>query len=605
MNKDISDCTVWDNSSIFESLEDPKINKIIEESIKDLEAISEKASKFENVLNDLEATQEHAVRNAQELLCERHRIYIELSTIMTYCHCVTSVDAKNEEAKKIVSSVAPLFSNLMKMMTPLDLYIKRIDEETLSKVLNHEIIKNMDFKFSHMRKMNDFMLSSGEEKIIQGLSRDGLHNWGKLYSTIAGNLEVVVAGEKMGLAMASSILRQADRKKREASWRAIKSAWELHEESVCSILNSLNGWRIEENSSRSKHKKLHYLDKSCHQSHITRKTLNSLMESTFENRTIGHRALIGMAKANNVELLGPWDILSPAPIQEGKGKLYGFKEAIDLISEAFSTLSPAMGEFAQMMYKNNWIDARETDFRSPGAYCTKFAKQREPRVFMTYDGSMGNVITLAHELGHAYHNWVMRDMHIIKTHYAMTTAETASIFGETLVRDYLYKNSKNKNDQFEIAWQDAESAAAMLCNVPARFEFERQLVEQRKKRALSVSEMKSTMNNAWTLWYGKNLSEMDDMMWASKLHFSISGLGFYNYPYLFGYLFSLGIYAQKDLHGNNFNDLYLKILRDTGSMNAVDLIDKHFGKSIEEKEFWQGSLDIVNKSVTRFEKLLN
>jgi oligoendopeptidase F len=604
MNKVVSDCPVWDNSHIFTSLTDPKIETIIQEANKVLGILEQDAKYFEQVLINLESLKDEAVKKSQNVLVKRHDLYIELSTIMTFCSCLTSCDAKNEDAKKLISKVGILFTKLMKLTTPLDLYIKRIDDSTLRKVLDHEEIKNMNFKFSHMRKMNDHMLSSVEEQLIQGLSEDGLHNWGKLYSTISGNLEVDVADERMGLAKASSLLRQGDRSKREASWRGIRSAWGVHQETVCAILNSLNGWRNEENKTRSNKTELHSLDKSCHQSHITRKTLKSLIETTYENRSIGQRALKGMAKANNLETLGPWDILAPAPSKEGSGKVYGFKEAIDIISEAFSTLSSEMGDFAQMMYKKSWIDARETDFRSPGAYCTKFSKLREPRVFMTYDGSMGNVITLAHELGHAYHNWVMRDMHIIKTHYAMTTAETASIFGETLVRDYLFDNSKNKNDKLEIAWQDAQCAASMLCNIPARYEFETKLIEQRKERALSVKELKSTMNDAWKLWYGNSLTEMDDMMWASKLHFSISGLGFYNYPYLFGYLFSLGIYAEKDSYDGDFNELYLKILRDTGSMNAVDLINNHLGKSIEEKDFWLSSIAIVDKSVTRFENLL-
>ena len=130
------------------------------------------------------------------------------------------------------------------------------------------------------------------------------------------------------------------------------------------------------------------------------------------------------------------------------------------------------------------------------------------------------------------------------------------------------------------------------------------MIEKRKERPLSPSELKEQMGQAWKLWYGDSLSQYDEMYWASKLHFSISQLGFYNYPYLFGYLFSLGIYAQRENFGDDFNQLYIKILRDTGSMNAVDLIKKHLSKSIEEKEFWQGSLDIVEKSVARFERLV-
>ncbi len=400
------------------------------------------------------------------------------------------------------------------------------------------------------------------------------------------------------------MLRQNDRNKRISAYHSIREAWTNHEESSAAILNAINGWRLENNSLRSKKRDLHYLDISCHQSHINRETLNSLMGTTYENRSVGQRALKAMAKGMKVDKLGPWDILAPAPMMAGEGKVYGLKESIDLISEAFSRLTPQMGDFAQMMYKKNWIDSRPSEFRSPGAYCTGFTNIREPRVFMTFDGSIGNVLTLAHEIGHAYHNWVMRDMPVVSTYYAMTTAETASIFGETLVRDYLFENCKTDKDKFEITWQDAESAAAMLCNIPARFEFEKQMVEKRKEANIPASELKSMMNDSWKLWYEDSLSEYDDMYWASKLHFSISSIGFYNYPYLFGYLFSLGIYAEKDNHGDNFNELYTNILRDTGSMNAVDLIKKHLNKNIEEKAFWQGSLDIVEKAVSRFEGLV-
>ncbi len=328
------------------------------------------------------------------------------------------------------------------------------------------------------------------------------------------------------------------------------------------------------------------------------------METTFKNRSIGQRAHKAQAMAMKINKLSPWDILAPAPERECHGKKYSFNEAMDIIIKAFSGLTPEMGEFAKMMHQKNWIDARETEFRAAGAYCTRFDKVREPRVFLTYDGSMGNLMTLAHELGHAYHNWVMRDMHIERTSYAMTTAETASIFAETLVRDYLFENCQNEEDQFDIAWQDGEIAAAMLCNIPARFEFEKQMVEMRKNRALPPSELKILMNNSWEMWYEDSLTEYDDMFWANKLHFHISHFGFYNYPYLFGYLFSLGIYAQRDNYGNGFNELYTKILRDTGSMTAVELIQKHMGKSIEEQEFWQGSLDLVDRAVARLERLV-
>ncbi|MBT3585090.1 MAG: M3 family oligoendopeptidase [Halobacteriovoraceae bacterium] len=600
----MNDCTTWDNSQIFTSLNDPKIENTLKLAREKSVALTADANLVAECLTDLRAKEIEAIPAVQNILKECQSIGIELMTVSTYCNCLVSVDAKNEAAKQLLATVSKIFTELGKLSTPVDLFITGASETAITLLKKDSEILDMSFEIDHNRQLRDFMLNNSEEKLTKGLAEDGLHAWGKLYFTLAGNLECNVDGETLGFANASSLLRQGDRPKREAAWKGINAAWEVHSETVASILNSLNGWRLEENQFRSSIKEFHYLDKSCHQSHITRKTLNSLMETTFENRQVGQRAHGAMAKALGIKTLAPWDILSPAPKRGTAGKSYSFSEAIDTIAEAYSGLAPEMGEFVHMMHKKNWIDAKETEARSPGAYCTGFAKQREPRVFMTFDGSMGNVITLAHELGHAYHSWVMRDMPISKTHYAMTTAETASIFGETLVRDFLFEKCQNDDQKFEIAWQDAESAGAMLCNIPARFEFEKSMIEKRKERPLSPSELKEQMGQAWKLWYGDSLSQYDEMYWASKLHFSISQLGFYNYPYLFGYLFSLGIYAQRENFGDDFNQLYIKILRDTGSMNAVDLIKKHLSKSIEEKEFWQGSLDIVEKSVARFERLV-
>ena len=214
-------------------------------------------------------------------------------------------------------------------------------------------------------------------------------------------------------------------------------------------------------------------------------------------------------------------------------------------------------------------------------------------------------MTLAHELGHAWHNWVMRDLSLMESGYPMTLAETASIFAETLVRDALLSKATNPVQKLEITWQNAQSAASFLVNIPARFEFERKLVEARKQGFVIADALKEMMAESWQIWYEDSLSEYDDMFWASKLHFSISQLGFYNYPYLFGYLFSLGIYAQQATYGDAFNQLYTDILRDTGRMTAEDLVKHHLQQDIRKPEFWLASLNIVDESVRQFEQLAN
>jgi oligoendopeptidase F len=164
-------------------------------------------------------------------------------------------------------------------------------------------------------------------------------------------------------------------------------------------------------------------------------------------------------------------------------------------------------------------------------------------------------------------------------------------------------NSQSDVQKRDILWQEAETASALLINIPARFEFEKSFVEARKEGKVSANQAKALMNSAWRKWYQDSIDEYDDLFWTSKLHFSIAEIGFYNYPYLFGYLFALGVYAQKDVQGDNFRFAYRELLKDTGRMTAEACILKHLGRNIEESDFWLDSLAIVEKSITEFEAL--
>ena len=455
----------------------------------------------------------------------------------------------------------------------------------------------------HARAHKDQLLSVPEEQLITALATNGLHTWGNLYTELAGTLKCEINGESMGLAKAANLLSHRESATRKAAWEGIRNAWSDNQSPVAAGLNAINGWRLEETKKRASKRELHYLDKSCHQSRISRKTLDALMETTYQQRDVGQRALSAMAKVLGQDRMNAWDVMAPPPVT-GKAEEILFDDAIALISKAFNHLTPEMGDFAVMMAEKGWIDGEPTPNRSTGAYCTKFADPKEPRIFLTYEGTMTNVLTLAHELGHAWHNWVMRDLSSMQSRYPMTLAETASIFAETLVREALTEQASTPQQQLEIAWQDAQEAAIMLLNIPARFEFEKRLVEARKVGALRPAQLCKMMNESWAKWFENSLTQYDDLFWASKLHFSISSLGFYNYPYLFGYLFSLGIYAQQDNYGEQFNQKYTDLLRDTGIMTAEDVVQKHLNKDLTQPQFWKDSLAIVEASVARFEQLV-
>ena len=597
--------TRWDNTAFYSGSDDPKITTTVDTLRSEIASLTALCEQFTKLIDNQPA--ESVIPKTVKELEKAYNSQLSIGRILRntsmFIHSCLSVNARDAAASTWLPTLQQLGAQLNNATHPMYGYLARAEEPVIELLADSPILGELSFKLEQLRKMSDQLLPVTQEQLLTRMAVTGLHGWGNLYKNLSGTLQCNVGNEQLGLAAAANQLSSPEQSIREQAWRGINNAWTENEQAAASILNNINGWRIEESGQRSHSRKLHYLDSSCHTSRISRNTLDAMMDTTHASRHIPQRALKAMARLHNVDQLGPWDLMAPAPI-ESSGSI-SFNKAIDLISQSFSEFSKPMGEFAIEMAERGWIDSEQTENRSTGAYCGSFAEPRQPRIFITYNGTMTNVITLAHELGHAWHNRVMEDIPEAKIQYPMTLAETASIFAETLVRESLLNAAEDDNQRLEIMWSEAETAAALMLNIPARFEFEQRLVETRQSNFVTADAMKDMMRESWQLWYEDSLSEYDEMFWASKLHFSISGFGFYNYPYLFGYLFSLGIYAQKDQlqSGENFEDKYLSILRDTGSMTAEALVEKHLGQDIRTPEFWLNSIGIVERSLNQFEKL--
>ncbi|MBV7596895.1 M3 family oligoendopeptidase [Aeromonas sp. sia0103] len=515
-----------------------------------------------------------------------------------------SQDARDPLAKQLASRARALNADLFKALAPVEDLMLGLPESEFERLMQDPLLGEEDYRLRHERQLQDQRLPVEAEQLVIGLGTDGLHAWGNLYNDLVGKIRLHIDGRERGLAEASNLLSSPERALRREAFDAISAGWEGEQETVAAILNALNGWRLELARQRGKVRQLDALDLSCHQSHIERATLDTMMAETYRARGLGQRALALMAGKLGIDELGPEDLFAPAPASVSR--TITFEEAIDIIAAAFTRFDPEMGAFARMMAERGWIDAAPTPNRRTGAYCTKFAEPVEPRVFITYAGTMDNVITLAHELGHAWHNWLIRDLPMSQRGYPMTLAETASIFAETLVRSALFEQAQNPEQRQAIAWAEADGAATFLVNIPARFEFELALVAEREQGYVPAARLKSLTDEAWGRWYEGSLSRYHPMFWAAKAHFSIAGFGFYNYPYLFGYLFSLGVYHQlmsRQAQGEaNVAQAYRALLRDTGRMSAEDLVAKHLGQDIREAAFWQGSLVLVAAAVDRFEQ---
>ncbi|MFA0718082.1 M3 family oligoendopeptidase [Vibrio splendidus] len=590
----------WDLSIAYRDLNDAKIEQDIELIQQCIELLY------------LHVEKRHIILAMQNAIQTSEAAGTLLSTINTFANCHASVDATHTEAKALLGRVAKLNSEMSQAFSPYEDTLIHAEPEFIDAVLEHESadVAGQRFAIESSRKLSSSRLSVAEEQLLAAMKVDGRDGWGRLYDNLTGSLKLSLKldgeDEALGFSQAASLLYGSEFDKQEPAWRAVQGAMKTYQESFASILNALAGWRLTENKKRSKISDVHFLDPSLHGSRIVPETLDTMMSVAKANRAVGQKAGLLMARVHGLDEMKPWNHLAAMPpLGDSESKVYPFDEAIEVIKTAFAEVNPEMADFVALMVENGWIDAAPAANKRLGAYCTKFAATRTPLVFMTWSGSRSDLMTLAHELGHAFHNWVMKDMPLCQTRYPMTLAETASIFAENIVRDHLLKQAQTRNEKLEMLWEELSSSLALMVNIPVRFEFEKAFYEQREKGELTAQQLCDLMETTWKEWYGAAMTEADPYFWASKLHFSISQVSFYNYPYLFGYLFSKGVYAQRDAKGEQFYGDYVSLLRDTGSMMAEEVVQKHLGMDLTQADFWQQSIDMVKVQIDEFERLLD
>ena len=293
------------------------------------------------------------------------------------------------------------------------------------------------------------------------------------------------------------------------------------------------------------------------------------------------------AKLLGVDKLEFYDLFAPVG---SSTKEYSFEEGSELVYKAYNAFSPESGAFVRNAIDNNWIDAEPRKGKRGGAYDTSFPLVGQSRVFMNYDGSYDSVSTLAHELGHAYHDSIVKDLPCSLADYPMTLAETASIFGENLLFEDVMASS-SKDEQLAVLEQYVQGACQICIDILSRFYFEREAFRRRKDGELTPDEMCQIMLKAQEDTYGDAIRTKHPYMWAVKSHYYSEGFSFYNYPYAFGQLFALGLFASRN-DVPDFPAYYRAILKSTGSKSAVE-VAKAAGIDIEDKAFWMKGINLI------------
>jgi oligoendopeptidase F len=276
------------------------------------------------------------------------------------------------------------------------------------------------------------------------------------------------------------------------------------------------------------------------------------------------------------------------------------------VIRTFSSFSPDLGDFARHALSGGWVEAENRSGKRQGAFCTGFAAKKQSRVFMTYTNTHDNVSTLAHELGHAYHSWVLKDQPYFLQDYPMNLAETASTFAEAVLAERRLAESPSRGEKLSILDHMLADAVAYLMNIHARFIFENRFHEERRSGELPGEQISELMLTAQKEAYIDSLAGDGwyPDFWVSKLHFYISGLPFYNFPYTFGYLLSTGLYALSQGTGDRFPDQYRKLLVATGCMETEAAVQSSTGYDLAQNAFWEKSLDVVERRVGQFLELV-
>lgn len=603
----------WDISSEYTSPDAPEIQNDLDQASQLLDEVSSINANIAPCIARLDRLNQE---ERTQLINSARRVYVLLEEAAkliydpaTYANCLLSVNALDKDAEKLEGRLQAYRVRMRELREPTSQFEILASQDMVDEYLDDDHTRAATFIVNHNRKQRHEVLSLEEENVVSALRPAGIDAWGTLYSKLSGALECEVKDDNemrtVGLAEAASLTQSVDDTVREDAWRAINKSWSEHEITCTAAINSIAGWRLEMCRRRSTTEDVHYLDAPIHANHFDRQTLEAVMDVAAQCKPLAQRAANAMARAYRKSKIGPWDQRAPAPQLGNERVLLPFKESVDIVANAYGEVDRSMHDFIRMMAENAWIEGTVGPNKQPGAYCTSFDKSNTPRVYMTYSGSMTDVTILAHELGHAFHHWVMRDLPESQKSYGMSLAETASTFGETLVRDALTTRADSPEQEIAVSWEELNAIVSFLLNIPTRFSFERKFYDAREKGPVSTEELKHFMAESWIEWYGDSLSEPDDLFWINKLHFYISGLSFYNFPYLFGYLFSQAIYQRRNSLNGTFFDRYRKLLRDTGRMSAEDLASNHLDADITQPEFWLDTVNALEPRVARFEEVLS
>jgi pepF/M3 family oligoendopeptidase len=509
-----------------------------------------------------------------------------------------SADAKNEEAKKYLGMIEKKQTKITGAQVKFAKWISSLED--LDKIIRaSDLLKEHEFYLKEIVLENKHILSEKEEIAISKMRLTSSSAWLKLKNQLTSNhkVEIEIDGkkEKLAITKVKNLLFSDNKELRKKAFYAELESNDSIAEGVAASLNGIKGEVLTICELKGYESPLKM---TLENSRMDEETLNVMLKVMKES-------LVDFKKYffKKAELLGYqgklpyYDIM--APVGE-KDMSFSYDEAERFIVKHFSSFSEEMGNLAKKAFDNRWIDAEVRDGKRSGAFCHNLHFIKESRVLCSFDGNFKNVCTIAHELGHAYHGYVLQKESILNSSYPMPLAETASIFAENIVRNAALETANN-DEALVILGAELVNCASVIVDIYARFLFEDEVFKRRKDGELSLEELKDLMLWAQKEAYGEAILEetLDPYAWVHKPHYYYVGRNYYNFPYAFGLLFSKGLYKLYIEEGSNFVERYNEVLRLTGKANVYD-VAKYIGIDLHDESFWKGSIDMVKMDIEKF-----
>jgi pepF/M3 family oligoendopeptidase len=580
----------WNLDKLYLGFDDPQFAfdfARLEEIIKEYNRFQPRFASYENKITTL-----------NEFLRLNIEFQLLVDKLYHFASLNQSVDSTHQQAIKYITTFQMKFTELTATETIFKKWLRDFPniEEAIA---SDKLLEEHRFHLLEIIHHAQYMLDEKTEILISKLRQSGSSAWGRLQSLLTSTMAVPYEGKEITLSEVRNLAYHQSADVRKKAYEAELAAYKAIDKSLAFAINGIKG---EVNTISEFRGYASPLDQALVLSRMQETTLNTMLSvmkdylPMFRNYLKRKAQLLGHKNS-----LPFYDLFAPIGTIS---RTYTINEANDYILKNFKTFNNRLYEMAYRAFNEGWVDYLPKKGKVGGAFCANLISIKESRVLTNFDGAFGDIITLAHELGHAYHGEAIFKESPLNSDYTMPVAETASTFCETIVNKAALREAKSDEEKIYLLESSIQDYTQVIVDIMSRFIFEKTVFDGRKKTVFDENELKEIMLDAQKQTYGDGLDPdfLHPYMWACKGHYYSGGLSYYNFPYAFGLLFAKGLYARYLSNKEAFVAVYDDLLAATGQMSVED-VAKLAGIDVTKPEFWIGSLEIIKEDIDLFMEL--